>query len=65
MNGSNTDEEALKKPYELCPVCLRKLHYVLKFDIQDRFTALTIAAKAMNTHQFSIEAFVYKNLIIP
>ena len=25
MNGSNHDEEAAKKPFKLCPVCLKKL----------------------------------------
>lgn len=33
MNGSNHMEEANKKPFLLCPVCLRKLQAALGFDI--------------------------------
>ena len=40
MNGSNHLEENESKPFDLCPVCLKKLHYVLKFDIVERYKAL-------------------------
>jgi len=37
MNGSNHMQENLKKPMELCPICLRKLQSNLKFDILERY----------------------------
>jgi archaemetzincin len=40
MNGSNNFQENLAKPYELCPVCLRKMQFNLKFDIIKRFESL-------------------------
>ena len=35
MNGSSQLEEADKKPFALCPVCLRKLSCYLKFEGQE------------------------------
>ena len=40
MNGSNHADEAVNRPTFLCPVCLRKLHFVCKFDIQARYEKL-------------------------
>ncbi|CAF0717730.1 unnamed protein product [Brachionus calyciflorus] len=40
MNGSNTLEEDDKLPIYLCPVCLRKLHFLLNFDIEKRYLNL-------------------------
>ena len=40
MNGSNHDEEALKRPVILCPVCLRKLQCVIGFDPLKRYQEL-------------------------
>ena len=40
MNESTTIEEAVTQPLFLCPICLRKLHEVLKFDIRERYTQL-------------------------
>ena len=37
MNGSNHLQEADKRPSFLCPVCLNKLYYVMKFDIEERY----------------------------
>lgn len=40
MNGVNSLEENDRSPAYLCPVCLRKLHYVLHFDVTDRYKNL-------------------------
>jgi archaemetzincin len=40
LNGSNHMGENFKKPFELCPVCLRKIWGNLKFDIIKRFENL-------------------------
>ena len=40
MNGSNHLEETKRRPMALCPVCLRKLHYNLNFDILERYKAI-------------------------
>ena len=37
MNESNTIEEAVTQPLFLCPICLRKLHKVIKFSVRDRY----------------------------
>lgn len=34
MNGANHELEMDRQPLYLCPVCLRKLHSTLKFDVQ-------------------------------
>ncbi|KAK3103777.1 hypothetical protein FSP39_021827 [Pinctada imbricata] len=40
MNGSNSIQEALSQPSFLCPVCLRKIQHVCKFDITQRYETL-------------------------
>lgn len=40
MNGSNNFEESDAKPLRMCPVCLRKLQFVCKFDVVPRYEAL-------------------------
>ena len=40
MNGTNSVEETDRAPVHLCPVCLRKLHYIAEFDIIDRYKKL-------------------------
>jgi archaemetzincin len=40
MNGMNSIEESDRQSAYLCPVCLRKLHYVLHFDVIDRYKNL-------------------------
>ncbi|KAL4228822.1 Archaelysin metallopeptidase 2 [Mactra antiquata] len=37
MNGSNHLDESDSRPSFLCPICLRKLQYVCKFDIIQRY----------------------------
>lgn len=40
MNGTNKMEEADLKPLLLWPICLRKLHYAIGFDIKERYQKL-------------------------
>lgn len=40
MNGSNHLKETDSRPLHLCPVCLRKLHSALQFDVVDRYGQL-------------------------
>ncbi len=40
MNGSNHLKESDDQPLHLCPVCLRKLHHSVGFDIVERYRAL-------------------------
>jgi archaemetzincin len=36
-DGSNSLEESDRQPIHLCPVCLKKLAHVLKFDVVRRY----------------------------
>ena len=40
MNGSNHLHESDAKPLHLCPVCLRKLHFSIGFDVVERYRRL-------------------------
>ena len=40
MQGSNSGEEAERKPHFLCPVCLKKLYFSVEFDAEERYKAL-------------------------
>ncbi|KAK3106886.1 hypothetical protein FSP39_002090 [Pinctada imbricata] len=40
MNGSNSLEESDRRTIFLCPICLRKLHSSIGFDIVDRYRKL-------------------------
>lgn len=40
MNGSNHLDESDSRPMHLCPVCLRKLHHVVRFDPAERYRRL-------------------------
>jgi len=50
MNGSSNLEEADRKPFSLCPVCLRKLSYYLEFEGEEhqRFKELRNIFRYMN-----------------
>ncbi|XP_018617327.1 archaemetzincin-2 isoform X2 [Scleropages formosus] len=41
MQGSNHLEESDRRPLDLCPICLRKLHSVLGFRIAERYKQVT------------------------
>jgi archaemetzincin len=40
MNGSNHLQESDARPLHLCPVCLRKLHFSIGFDVAERYRCL-------------------------
>jgi archaemetzincin len=40
MNGSNHLQESDARPLTLCPVCLRKLHFTIGFDVVERYRRL-------------------------
>ncbi|XP_066278627.1 archaemetzincin-2-like [Branchiostoma lanceolatum] len=40
MNESSSMEQAFKQPMFLCPVCLRKLQKICRFDIRERYLVL-------------------------
>lgn len=45
MNGSNSLKESLKRNLIECPVCLRKLYEVIKFDCLERYNKLKEISK--------------------
>ena len=55
LNESSSIAEAERQPLFLCPVCLRKLHKVLKFDITKRYhllhQKLTYAYSILRLHE--------------
>lgn len=53
MNGSNHLAESDRRPLHLCPVCLRKLHWSVGFDVLQRCQALERVARV---HGFADEA---------
>ena len=56
MQGSNSAEEAGKKPAFLCPVCLSKLFFSLEFDCAERYAALATWCKVLVDSQETAEA---------
>lgn len=40
LNGANNLEETDAHPVHLCPVCLRKIHSSLEFDVERRYTRM-------------------------
>lgn len=57
MNGSNTIEEDDKLPIYLCPICFRKLHFLLNFDIEKRYLNLF---KYCEKYEFKSESNWYQ-----
>jgi archaemetzincin len=53
MNGSNSMSESDKRPINLCPICLRKLHHSIGFEIMGRYRAL---ADYFEDEEFDTEA---------
>lgn len=47
INGSNHLEESDARPMHLCPVCLRKLHFSIQFDVLDRYRQLLLFYKTV------------------
>jgi archaemetzincin len=40
MNGSNHLAETDRRPFHVCPICLRKLDYAIGFDVAARYREL-------------------------
>ncbi|MFY9398325.1 MAG: archaemetzincin [Desulfomonilia bacterium] len=53
MNGSNHLAESDARPMHLCPVCLRKLHYCIGFDIMEYYQRIFHFSR---TYDFKREA---------
>lgn len=53
MNGSNSLDESDRRPLNLCPICLRKLHHSIGFQIRERYRAL---ADFFEDEKFDAEA---------
>ena len=66
MNGSNLVTEADKKPFALCPICLRKLEKYCEIQaegIQDRYDHLIAAIEYSNNRKFARELALFKNIV--
>lgn len=58
MNGANHEDEAMSRPTFLCPSCLRKLHFMVGFDIRYRYGKMLefweqISLKGRKSNTFS------------
>lgn len=55
MNGTNRMQEGDLKPFLLCPVWLRKMHYSIGFDVKERFEKLkeVLQQDFTDNHHFS------------
>ena len=64
MNGSNKLEEADRKPFALCPVCLRKLKHYIKFsNIAQYHTKLLNFISDLKNPMFDREQLLYMTII--
>jgi archaemetzincin len=63
LNGVNHIEETVKKPFEICPVCLRKIWSNLKFDKLNRFQSLADGLKKINSELYNDEIQWYLDRI--
>jgi archaemetzincin len=48
MNGSNHLVESDRRPLHLCPVCLRKLHWSIGFNVVERYASLERVTREAN-----------------
>ena len=64
MNGSNLVNEADKKPFALCPVCLRKLtkYLNIQFKVATRYLSLIDTIKQSNISVFERELELYNKI---
>ena len=63
MNGSNHLDENKGKPMELCPVCVRKLHENMQFNMLERYMALSQVCKSTNSEVFKSDGDWYENVV--
>ena len=66
MNGSNLVTEADKKPFALCPICLRKLdkYFNIGYNggLQNRYKAQIKAIKSFRNSSFERELSLFIGL---
>ena len=62
MNGSNHLEESIRRPMDVCPVCLSKLQYNIKFDVVERYKALEAFCKEQGEEFLKKGEFISKIL---
>ena len=66
MNGSNLVSEADKKPFALCPICLRKLDVYCEIGcdggLQRRYSALVKIIKKSRNKRFAKELQLFDDL---
>jgi len=53
MNGSNSLDESDKRPPYLCPICLRKLQYVISFSNAERIKKIIEFLNCLNNEKQS------------
>lgn len=67
MNGSNLLEEADRKPFALCPLCLRKIETYLQFesieDLISRFAKILGSIQNMQNSAFEREERYLSNIL--
>ena len=61
MNGSNTIVEGRRKPFYLCPICLRKLQSMIGFDVIERYHKLIEVLDELDNPYFDPALEFYKN----
>jgi len=60
LNGSNHRVESDRRPLWLCPVCLRKLQWAVKFDVGERYQSLAEISASLG---LANEAAFYRNSV--
>ena len=66
MNGSNLVTEADKKPFALCPICLRKLDAYCDIGsdgLVDRYEHLIAAIEHSQNRKFKRELTMFKGIV--
>jgi len=65
MNGSNLVTEADKKPFALCPICLRKLDSYCEIGpegLQERYETLIATIEENQNSMYAKELVLYRDL---
>lgn len=65
MNGSNLVTEADKKPFALCPICLRKMSVYLKLSnemIHGRYLSVISSVEGYNNPMFQRELTMFYDI---
>lgn len=60
MNGSNSLDEDEKLPLHFCSVCLKKMHFLLNFNIENRYVRLM---EFFKKYAYQVEYKWHKNIV--